>query len=74
VDCTPNLEGATMRCATHSEREIRQGSCDRVDDRRRAVSFLAAAARTDDASERGSLRRQAAKLILPPASRCQRLL
>ena len=46
---------------------------ERARDRLAAILYLQAAAKTDDASERSSLRRRAAELILPsrrPGSRC----
>jgi hypothetical protein len=63
VNCMPNLEGAATWCAPLLELPDALGK--RAQDRHAAILYLLAATRAEDASERNSLRRRAAELILP---------
>jgi hypothetical protein len=61
----PNLEGAATRCAPLLDLELPDALGKRAQDRHAAILYLLAATKTEDASERNSLRRRAAELILP---------
>jgi hypothetical protein len=67
VKFMPNLERAATHLARLPELARRDLLRERARNRSAAVLYLQAAAKTDDVSERTSLRRQAAELILAGA-------